>query len=135
MTMVDTDKPVMPTMVGKFKFYVPLDNHNTPRSDAVWDAEVWERPDGDRTVRILGAADVFKDAYRAFYLIDDGESVVPHYVAGFNPTTYPGAVFLHPFPTNPGGRTMRADRPEPVDYSNWVLGPRRAYHLKIVKEG
>jgi hypothetical protein len=121
--------------------YVPhrafcaLDSHEPPR--ATWWGTIYRYTNahGEPAVEIRDVEVEFKDAYKAFYLIDDGETVVPHYVAGYNPTDRPGSVFLHPFPTNPGGERKRADRDEPVDYSNWHLGPRRAYHIKVGAAG
>jgi hypothetical protein len=39
-------------------------------------------------------------------------------------------IFLAPFPVNGG---LRPDTGRPVDMSNWMIGPRRTYHLKVEK--
>lgn len=70
-----------------------------------------------------------RDAGESIFIVDDGITVVPHYVAGWSDKR--GELILYPFPTNPDGQT-RADRPGGViDYSMWALGPTRCYHLKI----
>lgn len=76
-----------------------------------------------------------KDAKRAVYILDDGQTVRPMYVAGYqegNPSPlHPDGcepfIILHPFPTN----GPRADGQGMADFSTWMLGPRRAYHLKV----
>lgn len=81
---------------------------------------------------VLEGRSQFKDATDAAFLIDDGRTVQPVYVAGWNPNS--DDLVLHPFPTNftPDGEpVMRADRDEQVDYFGWSLGPRRTYHLKV----
>lgn len=90
-----------------------------------------------------GALDAWKNATESLYIIDNGTTVVPMYVAGFRAPVvmHDGPhgchIILHEFPTNydnDGNRRMRADRPtEPVDYSSWSLPPRTAYHCKATR--
>jgi hypothetical protein len=76
------------------------------------------------------------DMQRAVYLIDDGAAVSACYVCahhnGGPSPLYPEGcepfVMLAPFPLSVG---TRPDNGQPVDMSGWMLGPRRAYHLKI----
>ncbi len=66
------------------------------------------------------------------FIMDDGQNVVPWYVAGWHPERQ--YILLHRFPTNldeHGDPILRADDQRPVDYSTWMLGPRRAYHVKL----
>lgn len=123
--------------IGRWHFTAAADNHNPVHREEITGTLIqYDRPDVRQTFTLPHAADLFRDAHRSLYLIDDSESVIPHYVAGWNDTEgHPnrGVIHLHPFPVNPGGRTLRADRPEPVDYRTWMLGPRRAYHLKITR--
>lgn len=120
-----------------FVFSTPLDNYEpSPRSWASGEGWIYRRTVQTGRVAMEGIvlADVsdIRDAHNATYLIDDGRSVVPYYVAAWHPEgTY---LILHKFPTNfddDGNPVMRADRSAPVNYDNWVVGPRRAYHLKI----
>jgi hypothetical protein len=75
---------------------------------------------------------------RAIFIIDDGLTARPYYSGGRHPGTtaplYPEGCEPHeilmPFPVNPEGRT-RPDSGRVIDYSNWFLGPRKAYLLKI----
>lgn len=117
--------------VGELTFYAVLDNHEPPRTDTSGVAEIWRAPDGRETIRIADACDHFPDAFRSSYLFDDGASVVPYYVTGWNANNE-GAVFLQAMPTNPDGKT-RADNDRVIDFGHWCLGPRRAYHLKITR--
>jgi hypothetical protein len=66
----------------------------------------------------------------AVFLIDDGRTVVPHYVTGWSPASQSGLIFLHPFPTNPDGRT-RSDNGRVIDYDDWFVSARRCYHLRV----
>lgn len=72
-----------------------------------------------------------KDPDRVLYLVDDGSSVVPHYVAAWKDDPQDLRLFLDPMPTNPD-RATRPDNGLVIDYSTWALGPHRAYHVKIV---
>lgn len=121
----------MSEKIGELRFYAALDNYEPARDETSGVAEVFRRPSGEDVIRIAAADSTFKDAYQALYLLDDGSTVVPHYVAGYNPTNDPGAVFLQPMPTNPDGRTRPDGRV--IDYRTWCLGPKRAYHLKITR--
>ena len=66
---------------------------------------------------------------RSLYIVDDGRNVAPFYVAGWRDADSP-RITLHPFPTNDG--RLRPDNGQPVDFTGWMLTPRRAFHLKIV---
>lgn len=115
--------------------HIALDNYEpTPRS--------WERVEcysydlGDDDPRgsgwVIDGATLLRDATKAIYLMDDGHTVQPFYVAAWHPDG--SHVILHPFPTNwnaDGTPHMRADRDEQVSFDNWQLGPRRAYHVKL----
>lgn len=111
----------------RYRFFALLDNYNVTRDHASGEFERVAHPvTGTDTITLPG--DGFSDHLNAIYLIDDGESVTPFYVAGWNREA--SHVFLNPFPTNPGGTVKRPDG-RTVDYSAWLLGPRRAYHLKV----
>lgn len=84
----------------------------------------------DHDVIVLDAADIGPGASSAMYVVDDGTKVRPFYVAGWQPG---GDVYLHPFPTADGA--IRPDNGRPVDYSTWIVTPRRAYHIKLDAPG
>ena len=138
---MNDDKPVgwvNPNTGARFvrvlHFTSVLDNYDPPRNTGRSLLEEWHHPDGLITYRLIGWGEE-RDATRAVYLLDDGHSVRPYYVAGWqNGDT--SRIMLHPFPVNvndDGTPRLRADDGRPVDYGNWVLGPRRAYHLKITE--
>lgn len=83
------------------------------------------------TLVILHDGDI-PSAENAHYIIDDGLTVTVRYVAGWNASQL--AVYLAPFPVNidsEGNVITRPDNGLPVDYSGWMLNPRRAYHVKL----
>jgi hypothetical protein len=83
---------------------------------------------------ILEDASGLKDATNATYLVDDGRTVEVYYVSGWGPRDAPDTIFLQPFPTNyeeDGTRRVSPRDGRPIDFGNWHLGPRRAYHLKV----
>lgn len=122
-------------------FRSPLDNYEpVPRAQAYGYAvayttdgaeryAVWRDDFGSTGSRYVD------ELHKALFLIDDGRSVVPHYVAGWGPHDQPKAVFLHPFPTdydaNGAPRLMGDGSGRHVDFGTWALGPRVAYHLKV----
>ena len=77
------------------------------------------------------------------FLLDDGKTVRPYYGGGFHLGTasplYPEGCepheILYPFPCNPHGATrpdrVLPDREQVIDYSGLLIGPRKAYLLKI----
>ena len=80
---------------------------------------------------IIDDARQLRDYTHAVYLIDDGRTVRPYYVAAWHPEG--DYVIAHPFPTNytaDGSPQPRVDG-LPVNYDSWQLGPRRAYHVKV----
>lgn len=130
-TPVGSTHPVSgATLLRRLTFWTLLDSHEPTRNQAAGELEEWRHRDG-RVVRSLTDGQQLKDAHRAVYLMDDGRTVAPWYVAGWSKEN---TITLTPFPVNvneDGTPRLRADRPEPVDYSTWALGPRRAYHLKV----
>ena len=79
----------------------------------------------------------------AVALFDYGSSVEPYFVAGWNPYEtdkqrdpelhWAGGqtVLWHPFPTAQPGEMTKGNPSYPLDYGDWALGPRRAYHFKV----
>lgn len=132
MPVAKTDRSA-PRRTGEFTYTTALDNHEPVREEARGILEEWLWPDtGETTYRIPGGVAQF--ATRAVFLIDDGRSVQPLYITGWSGDQ--DCLFLGHFPVNvnpDGSPRMRADRAEQVDYSTWMLGPHRAYHLKITR--
>lgn len=117
-------------------FGCALDNYEpVPRRLGHSLLEEWRETDGTIVYRLIGWGEE-TDATRALYLIDDGRTVRPYFVASWtNGDT--SRILLHPFPVNvkpDGTPRLRSDNGQPVDYGTWMLGPRRAYHLKITEE-
>lgn len=91
---------------------------------------------------IYGADAFGRDWTDALYIVDDGQTVRPYYVACYRAAgtfTHPyigehdAHLVLHPFPTErtaDGAPIMRADG-SAVNYSTWMLSPRRAFHVKV----
>ena len=85
----------------------------------------------------------WKDAESAFYIVDDGKSARPLFVAGWrtdqspgNKDDYPEQVHLHAFPLDYGSdgeRRLRGNDRGPVDFSQYMLNPCRAYHVKVCR--
>lgn len=121
------------TYTRNLEFLSVLDNYDPPRSTSRSLLEEWVGPDGTITYRLVGWQSE-RDATNAVYLLDDGRTVRPFYVAGWSPDS--DHILLHAFPTNyrpDGERKIRDDNGRPVDHGPWALGPRRAYHLKITE--
>jgi hypothetical protein len=79
-------------------------------------------------------------AEQSVYIIDDGRVARPYYGGSFNlgkpsplyPEGREPVELLYPFPVNPGGR-RRPDNGREIDFTTWMLGPRKCYHLKIAR--
>ena len=114
-----------------------LDNYEPTRDFAYGDALHYAADDvRGETIVVHDALDKLRDANRATYLVDDGRTVSAWYVAGWHDAER--TVFLQRFPTNynaDGSPRLRADDGRPVDFGTWMLGPRRAYHLKVRWDG
>jgi hypothetical protein len=107
-----------------------MDNYEPARGETWFTAEVYTGEDNARDPEsftvVLCQPTELRDATRAVYVWDDGQTVVPLYVAGYQPDA--SSVYLCPYPLANGRR--RPDNGRPIDFSTWVLGPRRSYHLK-----
>lgn len=110
-----------------------LDNHEPPRRSAALVMHRFVGHSGDTEYMIESGVDLL-DTHCGF-LLDDGYSVIPLYVAGWH--SEHKYILAHKFPLdfNPTTRepNLRADNGRPVDHSTWILGPRRYYHLKVVR--
>lgn len=112
------------------RWSAPLDNHEPARAWASGYGVCYLRHGYEPWFRFWPGTQL-RDLPRSILIIDDGKVALPYYCAGWNDKdTANGYVLFQAFPTNPDGRT-RPDNGQQVDFSTWVLGPRRAYHLKI----
>jgi hypothetical protein len=120
----------------RMRYASALDNYPVPRNVAYGDLFIYDRDDrgnaNDIGIVIPDGLDKFPRAPHCLFLVDDGRSVQVFYVASWHDTDR--HIIAHPMPTNydrDGNRRTRADDGRPVDFSNWELGPRTAYHLKL----
>lgn len=118
--------------------YIALDNYE-PVARSFERVECYSYDLGD-DVRgsgwVLDHAYHLRDATKAIWLMDDGRTVQPFYVASWHEEHQ--HIILHPFPVkvnDDGTPRLRANDGRPVDFSNWQLGPRRAYHVKLTRVG
>ena len=118
--------------MARYIFEAAADNHSVTRNYITGTADTEQGARKD--IIILQFADRAQADVSGLYLLDYGTEVVACYVAGWNPNR-PGEVWIQPFPVTDGTQ-LRADNGRPVDYSNWQLGPRKAYHFKLqLQEG
>lgn len=118
-----------------YRYVTAVDNHDPTRDYATGDLYAYSLDDSRGSGIILEmTGGALRDAKHATYLVDDGRTVTPFYVAGWNDDR--GYVMLHPFPTNyeaDGSPRLRANDRRPVDFGSWMLGPRRSFHLKATR--
>jgi hypothetical protein len=110
-----------------------LDNHEPPRNWLTLPAYAYTSHDGTSAFVIDGAR-ALRDYNQAIYLMDDGTTVRPFYVAAWHPADDGQThVIVHAFPVNVNDDGTPHLRPDgrPVSFDSWQLGPRRAYHVKI----
>jgi hypothetical protein len=112
--------------------YIALDNYE-PMPRAIERIECYRySTDTVTDAYVLDHAYHLPHATRAIWLMDDSRTVRPFYVAAWHADHQ--NIIIHPFPTDvdeDGDPRLRADDGRPVDYSSWMLGPRRAYHVKV----
>ena len=108
----------------RYTFTAAADNYEVPRGYLRGSVETEQGHEGKSSVLIFESAP--KDACKALYVLDFGTHVEVRYVAGWQPKGY--RIFLQPFPLSEG---TRPDNGRPIDMSGWLLGPRRAFHLKL----
>jgi len=122
-------------------YTVALDNHDPARNIAQGRLVEYDEPgETSGQPRYMRAADGGIPA-GSILIIDDGLTARPYWGGGGNAgepaPLYPeGSApreLLYPFPVNPEGKA-RPDNGRVIDYTGWMLGPRRAYHLKITRE-
>lgn len=114
-----------------FRWTAALDNHEPVREYAQGDGWYYTQHGERRVVLDVGIMPRER-RNRALYILDDGTRIVPMWVLAFHPEMT--HVILGPFPVNvnnDGTPRLRDDDQRPVDFSNWYLGPRYAYHLKV----
>jgi hypothetical protein len=113
-----------------FHWSCALDNYEPTRNYGHGRGWEYDRVDNNRGPGIILDTTGTTLGPNMVALVDDGLSVRPFYVAGWLTTE----LYFHPFPTNvdsAGTPILRADDGRPVDYSNWMVGPSKVFHLKI----
>lgn len=145
-TPLDVPAAQNPRIVG---YRVSLDNKEGKGHREEWGTlKEYDAPDGGvRYLRPVLCSDILPGP---IFIIDDGKTALPYYSGGHQPgmlrtdidlslkqthqdrTAWERLPFeiLTPFPVNPDGR-MRPDGRGVIDYSDWLLGPKKCYHLKI----
>lgn len=131
--METKDNPVMTTDWARehgeqFTYRALLDNYDPPRTDTIglgWRYDM--TPLGRGKGIVLNDGSDFRDADDGVWLLDDGKSVDVYYTAGWHPRHR--YLIIHPFPLSVG---TRPDNGRDIDMSGWLLGPRRAFHLKVI---
>jgi hypothetical protein len=116
----------------RLRWTTVLDNHEPPRDTAHGNLYTYNRTDRAGEGIVIEDASDMREPHKCSFIIDDGRTVKVFYVASWNPDTHD--LILHRLPVNfeeDGSPILRADDQRPVDYSDWVLGPRRCYHLKV----
>lgn len=127
--------PQKRTQIAEWDYHTVMDNHEPPRRTHRGVLTEWERPETLReNTMVLEPHSPFHKIHTLAsggisFVLDDGDVATPYYVSGWQPLDL--TMFLQPFPTNPDKRTRPDGRP--IEYSTWVLGPRKTYHLKISK--
>lgn len=110
----------------KYTFTAAADNYDVPRGYLYGTLETGHGI--DKTYDVLTFEAAPKDASHAIYVLDYGTSVEARWVAGWASEDL-SRIYLQPFPlsvgTRPDGR--------PIDMSTWMLGPQRAFHLKLTE--
>lgn len=134
--IMDDEIPTAPRLARTYTYVTAMDNHDPARHMQTGTVEEWEwSDDGSRSYRIPDGVSVFVKAdSNIIFLLDDGRTVRALYVAGWSGAE--DRLFLRPMPVginDDGTPRLRADNGRPVDYSTWMLGPRRTYHLKITE--
>jgi len=109
----------------KYRFTALADNYDVPRGYLRGTVETGQGFDGKSDVVTFEAPP--KDSNQAVYVLDFGDRVEVRWVAGWA-TENLERVYLQAFPLSVG---TRPDNGRPVDMSTWMLGPRRAFHLKL----
>ena len=116
----------------KLRAWCHTDNYEPPRETVALDVYRFTGHSGRTEYLLDSAMDILRGADAAGYLLDDGRTVTPLYVAGWHPDRR--YVLAHTFPANfdaDGNPLVRADDRRPVNFDTWALGPRRYYHLKV----
>ena len=120
------------TIARTLKVQCALDSYEPTRNFANMRADVYDAdpnvPNDSETIVLYVAGTPI--GTRSMFILDDGETVVPYYIAGWRMESqgeleHPYLI-LKRFPTNhtrPDGRE--------ANFQSWMLGPRHCYHLKV----
>lgn len=115
------------TIHDKYTVWARLDNHDPGHEYFRGEISVVQsRVNPNEKLYVLTTNEAFMvkimEGVPPIFLLDDGETVLPLFVSGWPANIL--SVNLSPFPTTQPGSDTNPD-------SNWALGPRVAYHLKV----
>lgn len=101
-----------------------LDRHNPPRESSGDYGAAYVSKTGVDCVTIWPSE--IRNAHMCLYLLDNGATVTPHFVAGWDGADDDKRVLLQPFPTanHIGSEGL-------IDYNGWMMTPTRAYHVIV----
>ena len=99
------------------RFIAQLDNYEPPRDFAYGNLVVYDLVNGEGAGYKIESHHFGSSPEKCLYLIDFGNNIIPCYVVTWDQRT----VTVHPLPTTKGS----------VSFNNWLLGPRKTYHLKV----
>lgn len=115
------------TIHDKFTVWARLDNHNPAHEYFRGEVTVVRsRVNPNEKLYVLTTNEAFMgeimEGIPPIFLLDDGESVLPLFISGWSANML--SVNLSLFPS-----TQQTDSNS--EDSNWALGPRLAYHLRV----
>lgn len=126
----------------EFRVRIVLDNYEPTRAATALTGYRYAHPGRGGLAYlavVLVVGEELVEPTHSIYLLDSGTRVEPYYVVGWPGDSdvpvparredEPFFVILHPFPLSLG---TRPDNGQPIDMSGWALGPRKAYHCKVV---
>jgi hypothetical protein len=139
------DRPA--TVIG---YSVALDAHEPTRDYGYGHGVQTDNAQGDTPVLVIWRTDFgpvgskrHDSLHRDLFLVDDGHTITPMYVGCWSTRDESDdSLSLYPFPVNfqpdgtprmtgDGVRNANGNPSHPVDFGTWMLGPRRAWHLKV----
>jgi len=116
------------SLTSAHTFHLALTNHEP------WDKryrEAWGVITFHATDTVQGGAAIYgadwHDWHDSVYLLDDGESVRPYYVAAWRDA----GTYDHPQPGEHRSHLILHPMPTGERHASWQLGPRRCYHVKL----
>lgn len=116
----------------QYSWRAALDNYEPTRDHAFGMLWQYDLPDSRGRGIVVEDSTWFRgNGRKCLFLVDDGTTIEPYYVAGWHPEGE--HLILRPMPTDVDENGAQRLRPDgrPVDYATWALGPSTTYHLKV----